>query len=301
MKREFKELTAKDIPILSRYFSLRANKTCDSTFLSSYLWKDSYHPRYYLNEGRAVQWLSEWEGKLSASLPLCTAEDLPYYFMDMQAYMNHELGMKMTVELADEAALEILDLAPDRYEITEERDAADYLYDADLLRRLPGKRYHKKKNHINAFLREYEGRYEYRTLSCCDEAEILEFLNRWKAGKADDGGHHLEMEYEGIAGVLDQCRSLQVKMAGIRVDGRLEAFTIGSYNKELRMAIIHIEKANPDIRGMYPFINQQFLANDFADALLVNREDDMGLPGLRKAKESYYPIEMVKKYRIVQK
>ena len=52
---------------------------------------------------------------------------------------------------------------------------------------------------------------------------------------------------------------------------------------------------------MYPFINQQFLANDFADALLVNREDDMGLPGLRKAKESYYPVEMVKKYTIVQK
>ena len=67
------------------------------------------------------------------------------------------------------------------------------------------------------------------------------------------------------------------------------------------MAIIHIEKANPDIRRMYPFINQQFLANDFADALLVNREDDMGLPGLRKAKESYYPVEMVKKYTIVQK
>ena len=301
MKREFKKLTAEDLHILSRYFSLRPNKTCDSTFLSSYLWKDYYHTSFYLNEGRAVQWLSEYEGKLSTSIPLCEADQLPYYFRDMQDYMNQELGMKMTVELADEEALQILNLDAGKYEITEQRDAFDYLYDADLLRRLPGKKYHKKKNHINAFLKEYEGRYEYRTLSCQDEEEILEFLNRWRQGKSDDSGHHLEMEYEGITGVLDQCRGLQVKMAGIRVDGRLEAFTIGSYNRALRMAIIHIEKANPDIRGMYPFINQQFLANDFADALLVNREDDMGLPGLRKAKESYYPVEMVKKYTIVQK
>lgn len=301
MKREFKKITAEDIPLLSRYFSLRTNKTCDSTFLSSYLWKDYYQVRYYINEGRAVQWLSEYDGEISSSIPLCRAEELPRYFQDMQDYMNQTLDKKLNIELADEEAVKILNLDPALYEVTEERDYFDYLYDADLMRRLPGKKYHKKKNHINAFLREYDGRFEYRILSCRDEEEILEFLNRWRQGKEDDSGHHLEMEYEGIAGVLDECRYLQVKMAGISVDGRLEAFTIGSYNRELEMAIIHIEKANPEIRGMYSFISQQFLIHDFPAAQLVNREDDMGLPGLRKAKESWFPIELVKKYRIVQK
>lgn len=66
------------------------------------------------------------------------------------------------------------------------------------------------------------------------------------------------------------------------------------------MAIIHIEKANPEIRGLYPFINQQFIINAFPEALIVNREDDLGIEGLRKAKLSYEPIDYVKKYRVEQ-
>ena len=67
------------------------------------------------------------------------------------------------------------------------------------------------------------------------------------------------------------------------------------------MAVIHIEKANPEIRGLYQFINQQFLIHEFPEAVLVNREDDMGLEGLRQAKMSYNPIGFARKYKIVQK
>ena len=88
-------------------------------------------------------------------------------------------------------------------------------------------------------------------------------------------------------------------MAGIFVNDKLEAFTIGSYNELEKMAIIHIEKANPNIRGLYPYINQQFIINAFPDAYIV-REDDLGLEGLRKAKLSYEPIGYAKKYRVIQ-
>ncbi len=64
------------------------------------------------------------------------------------------------------------------------------------------------------------------------------------------------------------------------------------------MALIHIEKANPDIRGLYPFINQQFLVNEFSQVEFVNREEDLGIPGLRKAKLSYHPIRFVEKYTV---
>lgn len=82
--------------------------------------------------------------------------------------------------------------------------------------------------------------------------------------------------------------------------GRLEAFAIGSYNEKEKMAIIHIEKANPEIRGLYQFINQQFLIHEFPEAEIVNREDDMGLPALRQAKLSYEPMEFARKFRIRQ-
>ena len=66
------------------------------------------------------------------------------------------------------------------------------------------------------------------------------------------------------------------------------------------MAIIHIEKANPEIRGLYQFINQQFLIHEFHEAEIVNREDDMGLPALRQDKLSYEPMEFARKFRIRQ-
>ena len=86
-----------------------------------------------------------------------------------------------------------------------------------------------------------------------------------------------------------------MRMAGVYIDGQLEAFTIGSLNVRENMAVIHIEKANPEIRGLYQFINQQFLINEFPEAELVNREDDVGMEGLRKAKMSYCPIGFAKK------
>ena len=85
------------------------------------------------------------------------------------------------------------------------------------------------------------------------------------------------------------------------MDGKLEAFTIGSYNFYENMAVIHIEKANAQMRGLYQFINQQFLINEFPDVKLVNREDDLGLEGLRKAKMSYNPVGFARKYYVEQK
>ena len=94
--------------------------------------------------------------------------------------------------------------------------------------------------------------------------------------------------------------SMNIRMGGIYVDGELEAFSIGSYNPTERMAVIHIEKANSDMRGLYQLINQQFLIREFPEAEIVNREDDLGIEGLRKAKMSYCPIDFARKYRIRQ-
>ena len=81
----------------------------------------------------------------------------------------------------------------------------------------------------------------------------------------------------------------RLKIAGIYVDGKLEAFTMGELINS-NMALIHIEKANPNIRGLYPYINQQFILNEFENVEFVNR--------LRKAKLSYHPVKFVEKYTV---
>ena len=89
----------------------------------------------------------------------------------------------------------------------------------------------------------------------------------------------------------------RLKIAGIFIDGKLEAFTMGEYINP-NMALIHIEKANPMIRGLYPYINKQFLVNEFSDVEFVNREEDLGIEGLRKAKLSYHPVKFIEKYTV---
>ena len=112
----------------------------------------------------------------------------------------------------------------------------------------------------------YEGRYEYRTLCCSDGCEIWKFLDQWREGKGQEVEGHLDYEVEGIHEILRNCSMLSVRMGGIYVDDRLEAFSIGSYNSKEKMAIIHIEKANPEMRGLYQMINQQFLIHELPEA-----------------------------------
>jgi hypothetical protein len=108
-------------------------------------------------------------------------------------------------------------------------------------------------------------------------------------------------EKNGLLEVLRNCDKVTFRIGGIFIDENLEAFSIGSYNTREKMAVISIEKGNSDIPGIYQVINQQFLLHSFGDAILVNREDDLGIEGLRQAKESYNPIGYARKYKVTQK
>ena len=302
-KLEFKRITAGDINQLTPFFSLRPNKTCDSVFLDSFLWRDAYQVRFAVSEGRAVQWLMEHEGKISSAMPLCRQEELPYFFEQMVAYFNNQLKRPLWIYLADAEAVEYLKLDPDRFEVKEMEDLKDYLYDGEAMRTLAGKKLHKKKNLVNAFMREYENRYEYRKLCCSDRKDVWDFLSFWREQKGTDVEEAWELDYEveGIHEILKNCSHLHVQMGGVYIDGKLEAFTAGSYNSRDKMAVISIEKANPNVNGLYQFINQQFLIHEFSDAALVNREDDVGISGLRQAKLSYHPVGYARKYMVRQK
>ena len=282
------------------YYNMRKNNTCDSVFLESFIWKEFYNVRYAIWEEKALLWLMEYNGKCFSAMPLCKEGDLPGAFQAIQKYFNEELGYPLVINLADEYAVKYLDLPKDKYFVKEQEDSRDYLYLGESLRKLSGKKLHKKKNRLNLFLRQYEGRFEYRTLGCDDKDDMWKFLDRWRIQKGEDQEEHLDYEVRGIHDILRNCCELNIHMGGIYVDGRLEAFSVGSYNKIEDMAVIHIEKANPEIPGLYQAINQMFLLHEFPDVQWVNREDDMGLEGLRKAKMSYNPADFARKYLVEQ-
>ena len=300
MSLEFKPIEATDLIKITPFVGLRPNKACDSVALDSFLWREYYHVQFAISGGKAVQWLMELDGEPYSAMPLCRQEDLESSFCEIVDYFNQVLKKPLRIYLADEEAVQYLNLDPARFEVKEQEDLKDYLYDGEALRTLAGKKLHKKKNNYNAFVKAYEGRIEYRKLCCSDREDVWKFLDFWRQQKGDNVEEHLDYEVRGIHDILKNCSEMAVEMGGVYVDGRMEAFTIGSFNPLENMAVIHIEKANPEMRGLYQYINREFLVHAFPDVALVNREDDMGLEGLRKAKMSYNPIAFARKYSVTQ-
>lgn len=304
MNLQFKPIEAIDVDKMRPFYALRPNKTCDSVYLDSFIWREYYHVKYAISDNNALQFLMEKDGKPFSAMPMCKEEDLSRCFKEITQYFNQVLKEPLRINLADEAAIQYLNLDPEEFEIKEVEDLRDYLYDADKMKSLSGKKLHKKKNHLNSFLKQFEGRYEYRTLCCSDRDDVVEFLNEWWENKVEAAEFVRQLDYEvmGIHEILKNCSVLNVRMAGVFIDGKLRAFTIGSYNPLEKMAVIHIEKADPTVKGLYQFINQQFLIHAYPEELvLVNREDDVGMEGLRRAKMSYYPVDFARKYSVVQK
>jgi hypothetical protein len=289
---------------LAAIYALRNNKTCDSTVLDTYIWKDQYNAEVYIGDEAAFILMKDQEGYFAA-IPYCREEELPKYFGILRNYFNEELKSPLRINLADEDAIRALGLIDDPdFVVEEETDLKDYLYDAGELRNLPGKKFQKKRNLVNKFMKEYEGRWQYKTMCCVDEYFLEIFMNKWiekRLSEGVDSRETLVAEKNGIIDILRNCDKVTYRVGGIFVDEELEAFTIGSYNSREKMVVVSIEKGNSEIPGIYQVINQQFLLNSYEDATVVNREDDMGIEGLRQAKESYNPIGYARKYKVYEK
>jgi uncharacterized protein len=184
------------------------------------------------------------------------------------------------------------------YAITEDRDNDDYVYLTDNLATLPGNRYHRKKNHLNRFLKNYE--FEYRQLGQVAAEAFMELQEDWCELKDCVDNPSLSYEDRAIYEALTNSDRLGFQGGAILIDSKVEAFALGEMlNPDT--AVIHVEKANPDVPGLYVAINQQFCANTWSKVKYVNREQDLGVPGLRKAKLSYYPDHLVEKFTVTPK
>ncbi len=186
---------------------------------------------------------------------------------------------------------------PAMFKFKDDRDNYDYVYLASDLTDLKGRKFHSKKNHVNSFRHSYPG-YQYQQLTADLIPTCIDFTIEWCKKRGCDSDVDLEIEKCAVLEALRHFDQLNFTGGIIFIDGQMEAMTFGELlNPE--MAVIHVEKANPDIKGLYAAINQDFCRHAWNDVKYINREEDMGIEGLRKAKESYKPVLMVKKYNAV--
>ncbi len=186
----------------------------------------------------------------------------------------------------------------DRFIAREERDHFDYVYDVKKMIELKGRSFHDKRNKVNKFRSLYE--YEYLEITPDLVDECLEFEDDWCEVKECEKYYGLEKERCAILQMLFNFDNLKIRGGAIRIAGRIEALTLGE-SMPNDTFVIHVEKANTDIPGLYQIINQEFLIHEAGDNLFVNREQDLGMEGLRRSKMSYNPLKLIRKFRVTMK
>ena len=181
-------------------------------------------------------------------------------------------------------------------DISESREHWDYLYSVEELVQLKGNRFHKKKNLLNQFLNSYDYTYMPFGPQMIDQALLMQ--EDWCAWRDCESNDTLAAENKAIARVLYHWEKLPGITGGaLQVEGMIAAYTIAEALPDNTL-VIHFEKGCPDFKGSYQAINQMFLAHAPEGPTIVNREQDIGDEGLRKAKLSYHPVDFVKKYQI---
>lgn len=233
----------------------------------------------------------------------------PYYFFPMGK--NFAKALDELLSLVPKARFKSLSLDQAQYlkehfklSFRPNRDRFDYVYSIEELITLSGRKFHKKKNHLNKFLQNYPN-FAFEEVSSANLDEIAQSYECWYQLNPQKD-ESLESEKKGIESLLQDFHSLSLgdseglfalKGGVLRIEGELVAFSFAeAISKE--SVVVHIEKANTDFVGVFQAINQQCLAHLWSGYLWANREEDLGIEGLRKAKLSYQPTQLLEKYEI---
>lgn len=205
-------------------------------------------------------------------------------------------GYLFSIRLMPFSMMDILEAAcPGELRFFDDRPNYDYLYLTKDLVDLKGREYHSKKNHLNYFLNHYQ--YEYVPLTSAMADEAMQFIREFNERKhlPDHEMELLKMEERAMVDVFNNLEAVGYLAAAIVIDGKIEALSIGGpLNKNT--VTVHVEKANISYRGLYQLINNEFCKHVVSSVKYINREEDMGIPGLRKAKLSYKPVKLVESH-----
>ena len=199
------------------------------------------------------------------------------------------------VLMDEKQSQELETIFPDEFEIYSDENNADYVYLVEDLINLKGNKFQQKRNHLNAFLKLYD--YTYDRLGIENIDEIKELFFKWESSQTNHDTGHAE---KATLLFLENMDKLGVVCAGLRVDGKLVAFTGGEAITD-DMAHVPIEFADTNYRGAFNVINRDFCKNEWSEYKYINREEDMGVEGMRYAKRAYNPVKMVEKYKAVHK
>lgn len=265
----------------------------DNTFTNLFLWSFGEDTEYKI-EDDILLIKSVYDGEIYYHMPIPKYEkyDDENTLKKMVAIIKDLMEEKAPILYFTEYWVEKLKTY---FNFTEARYLEDYIYSVEKLAYLSGRNLAKKKNRVANFKKNYN--YTYEKITEANLSEVIEFQKLWAKINIDKDQEVLISETMGIIEVLKNFKYLDVVGGLLRVDGKIVAYSLGEELNE-KMFVVHVEKALIEYVGSYQTINMIFLQEEALKYEFVNREDDFGDEGLREAKLSYRPINLLKKFSI---
>lgn len=286
----FKELSLEDKPLFDRMFTQYPPSISEFTFTNLFIWRHAYRIKISRLD-HLICLLSDREEE-SFFFPPIGEGDVVKCLIEWTLYLKGRTIPPKIERVPEEMALG-KDWGREGFVVKLDPDQSDYIYLTQDLIKLEGRKYHRKRNHIKQFKEKYP--YQYISLNPEWIPQCLQLSTEWCDLRHCEATPGLMQESIAIKEAFTHFEKLGVKGGAILIDGKVEAFTLGEpLNPET--VVIHIEKANPAFEGLYAVINQAFLEKEWSAYSYVNREQDLGQEGLRKAKESYFPSHRINKY-----
>lgn len=293
MKIEFRKPELTDKELITSYLMRYPSRCCDRTFANILLWCVHYHVDFA--EYKNTLLFRDGDAEAAFALPAGEDEDVKAVIQELMDWAKAENKEFSLYEITKENQEKLEEWFPGVFEVEYDRDYADYIYEAESLATLAGKKLHSKRNHVNKFHKNFENRWSYEPLSKENQAACLKMADEWckRNGCSDDPGKKSELCVAKNA--IRLYEELDMTGGVLKIDGEIVAFTVGEAINEDTF-VVHIEKAFSDVDGAYPMINQQFVSHElYGKFKYVNREEDLGIEGLRKAKLSYKPAILLEK------
>lgn len=265
---------------------------CECAFSHRYVWAESYGITKAVYKD-AFFMRNDFEGERYYFAPFHAAAADYAEFRDL--LLQDSEGWPLVFIVVYEFQLPMLKRMFPGAVVEAVQDDFDYIYLQSELATLAGRKFHGQKNHYNAFCKEHPD-WSYEPVTSVNLQECLALGEEWCDFRmATDPS--IADEKVAIRRACAHFDELELRGGAIRYDGRLQAFSFGS-KLNSTTATLHFEKVRPGVRGLYAAINKEFAAHAWQDVVYINREEDMGLEGLRTAKESLHPVMMWKKYRV---
>ena len=294
---KFKNLDIEDKEIFYKYQKDYRFNTYEYSFVNLYLWRRYCNVQYTIIKDALI--IKKTEEKIGSYF----MEPIGYADENLQEIISELLKIKETDkninylfrDVEEPFLQKLKTIYGGNFLYFEDVKNFDYIYESQKMIDLTGEKLRKRRLQYNQFIESYD----YTVKDIHDEEVVEDCLHlsrEWfEAQKSTN--RELKFELGGIRDVLINRDKINIDGIAVYVEDKIIAFTIGEKVNH-RMAIIHTEKGDTAYKGIYPFINRTFAEKYLKDVTYINREEDLGIVGIKKAKEAYDPIKLEKKYYV---